>query len=122
MLRHAPAALLMLATAGAAAGESGTWVDAPVARALDAAVAATTQFSPAFGKHAGTYPATFESVLDTRDAVRGEFLVARYRYRYASPIGGNAPVPRHDESVTEVLLDCRERLAATRAGGPPVRA
>lgn len=98
----------------AVAAQADVWVDAPTSRSLDGNTSGKTQFRTEFGKHRGTYPAMFESILENRDKISGDFLVARYRYTYATPIGGGSLVPRHDEAETEVLLDCRERLAATR--------
>lgn len=90
------------------------WMDAPVTRALPGeTVAAKTSFDTSFEKRAGTYRAMYDSITDTRDSAKGDFLVGRFRYAYAKPIEPEGGLPRYDESITEVLLGCATHMSGT---------
>lgn len=93
--------------------QADAWVKGPDRPSLNGE-SGKTWFSPVFGRKKGTYPAMYDSMQDTRDSVTGDFLTARFRYTYETPIGeGSKLSPRHDESITEVLLDCGERFSGT---------
>ena len=90
------------------------WVEAPVTKSLPGEVVnAKTSFDPSFGRTTGTYRAMYESITDARNSAKGKFLVGRYRYTYSKPIEPEGGRPRYDESVTEVLLDCANRMSGT---------
>ena len=89
------------------------WVQAPERPSLNGE-SGKTWFSPEFGRKRGTFRAMYDSMQDGRDSVSGDFLVARFRYTYDAPIGdGTSLSPRHDESITEVLLDCGQHFSGT---------
>ncbi|HSD16847.1 MAG TPA: hypothetical protein VLC71_06240 [Thermomonas sp.] len=89
------------------------WVPAPERPSLNGE-AGKTWFSPVFRRKSGTFRAMYDSMQDTRDSVGGDFLVASFRYTYDAPIGdGSSLSPRHDESITEVLLDCDAHFSGT---------
>ena len=97
----------------AAEPQDAGWVEAPQRPSLNGE-SGKTWFSPAFGRKSGTFRAMYDSMQDTRDSVSGDFLVARFRYTYEAPIGGGTSLsPRHDESITEVLLDCDAHFSGT---------
>ena len=113
-----PSALAIVLCSASLAGHAAEpqavdWVPAPERPSLDGE-AGKTWFSPAFGRKSGTFRAMYDSMQDTRDSVSGDFLVARFRYAYDAPIGdGTGLSPRHDESITEVLLDCDRHFSGT---------
>lgn len=123
-MRSAPIALfLSLAAVGASAAETPAeeWVRAPERPSLNGE-SGQTWFSPVFGRKSGTFPAMYDSMQDDRDSVAGDFLTARFRYTYDAPIGEDTAEneaghdmipPRHDESITEVMLDCDEHFSGT---------
>ena len=89
------------------------WVEAPERPSLNGE-AGKTWFSPVFGRKGGSFRAMYDSMQDSRDSVSGDFLVASFRYTYDAPIGdGTSLSPRHDESITEVLLDCDAHFSGT---------
>ncbi len=89
------------------------WVQAPERPSLNGE-SGKTWFSPTFGRKSGTFRAMYDAMQDTRDSVTGDFLVASFRYTYDAPIGeGTSLSPRHDESITEVLLDCEQHFSGT---------
>ena len=95
---------------------SPEWVEAPVTRHLPGQeqVRGKTYFDAAFSKRSGTFRAMYDSILDDRKSVSGEFLVGRFRYRYESPIPKGGPrLPKHDEEIMEVVMDCSEHLSGT---------
>ncbi|MCL1633496.1 hypothetical protein M2650_02380 [Luteimonas sp. SX5] len=99
--------------AAAAEPQADAWVQGPERPSLNGE-AGKTWFSPVFGRRSGTFPAMYDSMQDTRDSVTGDFLVARFRYTYDAPIGEGSKIsPRHDESITEVLLDCDRHFSGT---------
>jgi hypothetical protein len=106
---------MLLACATAQAGDAPAWVAAPARPSLDGE-SGKTWFDPAHGRTEGTFKAIYDSMQDQRDSVTGAFTTARFRYTYDAPIGeGGKLSPRHDESVTEVLLDCANRFSGTRS-------
>ena len=107
------AALAIALCAAPLAGQAGDWVRAPERPSLNGESGATW-FSPEFGRRSGSFRAMYDSMQDSRDSVDGDFLVARFRYTYDAPIGdGTSLSPRHDESITEVLLDCEQHFSGT---------
>jgi hypothetical protein len=102
----------VLATAQAAE----KWVEASTTRSLPGqeSVRAKTYFEDSFGRKKGKFKAAYESFLEEKDFVEGEFLVARFRYVYAEPNTGESSFyPTHDESITKVLLDCKNHFSGT---------
>lgn len=100
------------------AQEPTKWVEAPIVRSLPVqkAAQAKTYFGDAFAKKKGKFKAEYESMLETKDFVEGEFLVAWFRYVYTAPNGGTSSLyPAHDESITKVLLDCPNHFSGTIA-------
>lgn len=107
------ALFIVLAAIGHAHAEE-EWVQAPKSLGLPGQnIAGKTFFSPIFGKKSGAFRVTYESALDNRDSVSGNFLVGKFRYTYQSAIGEGGIVPKHDESISVVLLDCKESLSGT---------
>jgi hypothetical protein len=76
--------LVLLAGDLATAKASASWVEAPTTRSLPGqeAVRAKTYFEDSFGRKKGKFKAMYESFLEDKDFVEGEFLVARFRYVY----------------------------------------
>lgn len=75
---------------------------------------AKTYFRATDQTKTGTFRAMFESMLDSRESVTGTFVVAQFRYVYASVLeGGGKIVPSHDEGIYTVILDCKAHLAGT---------
>src|SRR5690606_28215427 len=107
-------ALCSVSALGHASGlQDGAWVGAPERASLDGEKS-KTWFWSAFSRRSGTFSAMYDSMLDSRDSVTGDFLVARYRYTFDAPIGeGNGLIPRHDELIAEVLLDCDAHFSGT---------
>ncbi len=108
--------LILLAHALAAAQGSAKWVEAPTTRSLPGqeSVRAKTYFDDSFGRKKGKFKAEYESFLEGKDFVEGELLVARFRYVYAVPNTSDSYLyPTHDESITEVLLDCTNHFSGT---------
>ena len=115
MRRLLPVLLLASASpAGFAADPpQDAWVAAPARPSLNGE-SGSTWFSPAFSRRKGSFRAIYDSMQDARESVDGDFLVARFRYTYDAPIGEGGPMdPRHDESITEVLLDCDAHFSGT---------
>jgi len=106
--------LCAMPSIGHAAGlEYAVWVEAPPRPSL-AGESGKTWFWSAFTRKSGTFSAMYDSMLDDRDSVTGDFLVARYRYTFDAPIGeGTGLIPRHDELIAEVLLDCDAHFSGT---------
>ena len=114
--------LASLAAPGAfAAAAPEEWVEGPQRPSLNGE-SGKVWFSPKFGRKQGTFPAMYDAVGDDRDSVTGDFLAARFRYTYDAPIGEDTAEneaghdlipPRHDESITEVLLDCDRHFSGT---------
>jgi hypothetical protein len=107
--------MLLLATGAAVAAEPATgWIEGPQRPSLKGE-SGKTWFSPEFGKKSGTFDAMYDSMQDDRDSVTGDFTTARFRYTYDTPIGetGSKLNPRHDESITDVLLDCDRHFSGT---------
>ncbi len=115
-MQNALSVLALSLPAFAAVGappQADAWVQGPDRPSLNGE-AGKTWFSPAFGRKSGTFPAMYDSMQDTRDTVTGDFLAARFRYTYDTPIGEGTPLsPRHDESITDVLLDCGQHFSGT---------
>jgi hypothetical protein len=109
---------ILFASVPATTGEPTKWVEAPTVRSLPAenAARAKTYFGDSFAKKKGKFKAEFESMLETKDSIEGEFLVAWFRYVYKAPNGGGSSMyPAHDESITKVLLDCPNHFSGTIA-------
>jgi hypothetical protein len=109
---------VIFANASAPAQEPTTWVEAQTVRSLpgEKTGQAKTYFGDSFAKKKGTFKAEFESMLETKDSIAGEFLVAWFRYVYKEPNGGGSSLyPAHDESITKVLLDCPKHFSGTIA-------
>jgi len=106
--------LCSMSVVGHASGlEDAAWVEAPQRPSLDGE-SGRTWFWSAFTRRSGTFRAMYDSMLDNRDSVTGDFLVARYRYTFDAPIGdGTGLIPRHDELIAEVLLDCDAHFSGT---------
>lgn len=107
--------LALLATSAAFAAEPAVeWVEAPQRPSLNGE-SGKTWFSPVLGSKNGTFEAIYDSMADERNSVSGDFLVATFRYTYDTPIGeaGSTMYPLHDESITQVLLDCDQHFSGT---------
>ncbi|MDD5084390.1 MAG: hypothetical protein PHT88_05695 [Candidatus Moranbacteria bacterium] len=76
---------------------------------------AQTFFGSKFTKIRGEYRAMYDSMLETKDTVKGEFLVGKFKYKYKEPIGelNSQFEPLHDEYISEVLLDCNQNFSGT---------
>jgi hypothetical protein len=74
-----------------------------------------TFFGSKFTKKRGEYRAMYDSMLETKDTVKGEFLVGKFKYKYKEPIGelNSQFEPFHDEYISEVLLDCNQNFSGT---------
>lgn len=110
-----PVLLALLTTIPALAAEPAVdWVPAPQRPSLNGE-SGKTWFSPEFGSRSGTFEAIYDSMADERKSVSGDFVTATFRYTYDAPIGeaGNALYPLHDESITQVLLDCDQHFSGT---------
>jgi hypothetical protein len=72
--------IILLAPVLATAQESAKWVESRTARFLPGqeAVRAKTYFEDSFGRMKGKFKAVYESFLEEKDFVEGEFLVARF--------------------------------------------
>jgi len=90
------------------------WVEAKTSRTIPGQkeVAGKTFFSPSFSKTHGQFRALYESALDTRDKIQGDFIIGKFLYKYAIPIGSNKSKidPLHDEVVSEVVMDCKQHF------------
>ena len=108
--------IVFLASVLATAEGAAKWVAASTTRYLPGQedVRAKTYFEDSFGRKKGKFRANYESFLEKKDFVEGEFLVARFRYVYAEPNTSDSPLyPTHDESITTVLLDCKNHFSGT---------
>ena len=100
------------------ASANDEWVKSPKTRALPGqeSIKGSTYFGKRFIKIKGNYAAVFESVLDKRDSISGEFILGKFRYLYESPIGdGSRFAPLHDESITTVIMNCKEKFFGTKS-------
>jgi hypothetical protein len=93
------------------------WVDSEMSRSLPGQedVSGKTYFSNQFGIKEGTFNASYRSIFDKRNKVSGKFMVAKFRYIYDEPIGekGSSMDPLHNESISTVMLDCKNNFVAT---------
>lgn len=109
---------VLFASVSATAQEPSKWIEAPSVRSLPAQKAGEGKayFGDSFGRKKGKFKAEYESMLETKDFVEGEFLVAWFRYVYKVPNQGTSSIyPTHDESITKVLLDCPNHFSGTIA-------
>ena len=101
----------------ASAQNNSEWVAAEISRSLPGQedVSGRTYFSNRFGIKEGTFEASYRSIFDKRNKVSGKFMVAKFRYIYDKPIGekGSSMDPLHNESISTVMLDCRNNFVAT---------
>jgi hypothetical protein len=108
--------IVFLACVLSTAQAAEKWVEASTTHSLPGqeSVRAKTYFEDSFGKKKGKFKAVYESFLEEKDFVDGEFLVARFRYVYAEPNTTDSSLyPTHDESITKVLLDCKNHFSGT---------
>lgn len=93
------------------------WVAFEISRSLPGQedVSGKTYFSNQFGIKEGTFKASYRSIFDKRNTVSGKFIVAKFRYIYDEPIGekGSSIDPLHNESISTVMLDCKNNFVAT---------
>ena len=90
------------------------WVAAPVTRQLPGTAKGKTYFWDTFATRKGTFKFIPDSMLDDRNTLSGEFLVGRFRYAYGHLIKGVPGLyPDHDETISEVILDCKGNLSGT---------
>jgi hypothetical protein len=73
-------------------------------RAVDGG--ATIYLGKRFGSKSGTFRATPESMLDTKDKISGNFIVGQYRYVYDKPLSQDGLT--FNELIATELLDCKE--------------
>lgn len=68
--------------------------------------------SPVFSTINGRFKAVPESIIDTKDAIEGDFLLGEYRYLFKKPTTGkNGKLS--DELVSTEVLDCKDNFFGT---------
>jgi hypothetical protein len=94
------------------------WIEAKTSRSLPGQeeMVGKTFFSPVFVKTSGEFRAMYDSVLDKRKTIKGDFIVGKFRYKYRTPIGSQQSRidPLHDEFIAEIILDCKQHFSGIK--------
>lgn len=92
------------------------WVEIPNTHTLPGEASdGKVYFGTQFTQQKGNYKATYESVMESRDSLSGTFLMGSFRYVFNHPNPKSFLAPRHDEMITQVVLECSKHFSGTVA-------
>lgn len=102
---------LALAILSQGAMASNEWVESPNIRTLPGeATDGKVYFGTQFTQQKGNYKATYESVMESRDSLRGTFFMGSFQYVFNHPNLKSFLSPKHDEMITQVVLECSQHF------------
>lgn len=107
---------LTLAILSHGAIANNEWVESPHIRTLPGEASdGKVYFGTQFTQQKGNYKATYESVMESRDSLSGNFLIGSFRYVFNHPNPKSFLAPKHDEMITQVVLECSQHFSGTVA-------